>query len=308
MTLPKIIRIMPIAALGCLAPNPGYSQTDTTFVSLFNGTDLTGWSVKTAGTTIKDFATITDGYIHLESPGGAGWLWLYSDKAYTDFVLKLKFTAPTGNQGNSGVNFRSSWDPNDQGGFLNGPQVDIYTNNNWRTGCILDMTKGSQKWFFPSLPDWNIARSNVTTPAGWTFKYFPEWNDLEIQVKGMNVKTIVNGIPFANFNGEGSLNDALHKSKNVGSTGYLALQAHAEEKVVINFKDIKIADLSAVTALPAPRLTHQRGASEASGGYAEVYSLDGSRASLSAKGSGGSGAGLFIVKQAGARRLRAVIR
>ena len=308
MTLPKFIRILSIAGSACLAHNPVFSQTDTQFVSLFNGTDLTGWTVKTAGTTIKDFATITDGYIHLESPGGAGWLWLYSEKPYTDFVLKLKFTAPTGNQGNSGVNIRSFWDPNDQGGFLNGPQVDIYTNNNWRTGCILDMTKGSQRWFFPNLPDWNIAKSNVTTPAGWKFNYFPEWNDLEIQVKGMNVKTIVNGIAFANFNGEGVLNDALHKTKNVGSTGYIALQAHADEKVVINFKDIKIADLSAVTALQAPRPTHQGGASEASGEPAEVYSLDGSRASLSAKGSAGSGTGLFIMKQAGARRLRAVIR
>ena len=305
MTLPKIFRFMPIAGLACLAPSLGFSQTETTFVSLFNGTDLTGWSVKTAGTTITNFATIVDGSIHLESPGGAGWLWLYSDKAYTDFVLKLKFTDPTGNQGNSGVNFRSTWDANDQGGFLNGPQVDIYTNNNWRTGCILDMTKGSQKWFFPSLPDWNIAKSNVTTPAGWTFKYFPEWNDLEIQVKGMNVKTIVNGIPFANFNGEGILNDALHKSKNVGSTGYIALQAHAEEKVVINFKDIKIADLATVSVRPALRPS-LRGGAEASGGPVETYSLDGSRAALSAKGAAGSG--LFIVKQAGARRLQAVIR
>jgi 3-keto-disaccharide hydrolase len=308
MTLRGILRFISIAGLACLSRNPVFSQTDTQFVSLFNGTNLTGWSVKSAGTTIKDFATITDGYIHLESPGGAGWLWLFSDKAYTDFVLKLKFSAPTGNQGNSGVNFRSSWDPNDQGGFLNGPQVDIYTNNNWRTGCILDMTKGSQKWFFPSLPDWNIAKSNVTTPAGWKFNYFPEWNDLEIQVKGMNVKTIVNGIPFANFNGEGILNDALHTSKNVGSTGYIALQAHAEEKVVINFKDIKIADLSTVSIRPAPRRSLRGAASEASGGTAEVYSLDGSRASLSAKGAAGSGAGLFIVKQAGARRLQAVIR
>src|SRR4051812_7117553 len=133
--------------------------------------------------------------------------------------MKLKFLGPTGNQGNRGVNFRSSWGPNDHGGFPNRPQGDLYTLNNRRTGCILDMTKGSQKWFFPSLPDWNIAKSNVTTPAGWKFNYLPEWNDLEIQVKGMNVKTIVNGIPFANFNGEGILNDALHKSKNVGSTG-----------------------------------------------------------------------------------------
>jgi hypothetical protein len=308
MRIPGTIRILSMAGLACLTPMPGFSQADTQFVSLFNGTDLTGWSVKSAGTTIKDFATVTDGHIHLESPGGAGWLWLYSEKQYTDFVMKMKFSAPSGNQGNSGVNFRSVWDPNDQGGFLNGPQVDIYTFNNWRTGCILDMTKGSQKWFFPSLPNWNITKANVTTPAGWTFNYFPEWNDLEIQVKGMNVKTIVNGIPFANFNGEGILNDALHNAKNVGSTGFLALQAHAEEKVVIKFKDIKIADLSTVSVRPAVRPSLRGPGSGNAGGPVEAYSLDGRKTGIPAGSATGLRNGLYVVKKAGARRLQAVIR
>jgi Domain of Unknown Function (DUF1080) len=307
MAIPGMFRLAFAAGLAWLSPSPGLAQTDTPFVSLFNGTDLANWTVKSAATDIKNFATVTDGYIHIESPGGAGWLWLYSEKSYTDFVLKLKFSAPSGNQGNSGVNFRSMWDPNDQGGFLNGPQVDIYTFNNWRTGCILDMTKGSQKWFFPSLPDWNIAKSNVTTPAGWKFNYFPEWNDLEIQVKGMNVKTIVNGVPFANFNGEGILNDALHKGKNVGSTGYLALQAHAEEKVVINFKDIKIADLSTVSVRPGLRPA-LRGRLADGPGAGEVFGLDGRRGGAAKGGEGALRTGLYVVKSAEGPRLRAVIR
>lgn len=302
----KTMLTIGLAASFWAASQSASAQADTTFVSLFNGTDLTHWTTKSAATDIKNFATVTDGHLHIESPGGAGWLWLYSEKAYTDFILKMKFSAPTGNQGNSGVNFRSSWDPNDEGGFLNGPQVDIYTQNNWRTGCILDMTKGSQKWFFPSLPDWNITKANVTSPAGWTFKYFPEWNDLEIQVKGMNVKTIVNGILFANFNGEGILNDALHKSKNVGSTGYIALQAHAAEKVVIKFKEIMIADLSAPTALRAPRGSIK--AAEGPDGSTEVFSFDGRNAGVSAKNAHSLRPGLYIVKKAGARRLQAVIR
>ena len=106
MAYRKILPAVCFAGIACLAPRPGFSQTDTQFVSLYNGTDLTGWSVKTAGTAIKNFATIKDGYIDLESAGGSGWLWLYSDKAYTDFDLKMKFSAPTGEQGNSGVNFR----------------------------------------------------------------------------------------------------------------------------------------------------------------------------------------------------------
>lgn len=308
MAYRKILHLVCCAGLACLTPRPGFSQTDTPFVSLFNGTDLTGWSVKSAGTAIKNFATIKDGYIDLESSGGSGWLWLYSDKAYTDFVLKAKFSAPTGEQGNSGINFRSLWDPNDQGGYLNGPQVDIYTNANWRTGLILDMTKGDERWFWPNLPDWTIAKQNVTVPAGWKFNYFPDWNDLEIRVKGMTVTTIVNGIPYANWNGEGILNDQLHKSKNVGSTGYLALQAHSDQKVTIYFKEIKIADLAATPILPGPRPSRSAGGPMGLAGAAEAYSLDGRRAAIPAGGTAATGCGLFVVKQAGARRLQAVIR
>ena len=157
------LRLIAFKGFFFLASHAAQAQTDTPFVSLFNGTDLTHWTTKSAATDIKDFASVHDGYIHLESPGGAGWLWLYSEKAYTDFVLKLKFSAPSGNQGNSGVNFRSYWDPNDQGGFLNGPQVDIYTFNNWRTGCILDMTKGSGG-SSPTFPTGTSRRATSRLP------------------------------------------------------------------------------------------------------------------------------------------------
>lgn len=303
-----LIRALALAGPALLWPKTGFGQADTAWVSLFNGTDLTGWTTKSAATDIKNFAAVTDGYIHIESPGGAGWLWLYSEKAYTDFVLKLKFTAPSGNQGNSGVNFRSLWDPGDQGGFLNGPQVDIYTYNNWRTGCILDMTKGSQKWFFPSLPDWNISKSNVTTPAGWKFNYSPDWNDLEIRVQGMKVQTLVNGIPFADFNGEGILDDALHKSKNVGSEGYLALQAHAEEKVVINFKDIKIADLSTVPVRPPPGHSPPRSPVAGQAESAELFTLAGRKVGAGAGNSPALRPGIYIARNRDGRALRAVIR
>ncbi len=307
MNIHKNLGLFLFASLISLLPGLAFSQTDTNFISLFNGTDLTGWNTKSAATDIKNFATVHDGYIHLESPGGAGWLWLYSEKPYTDFVMKLKFSAPSGNQGNSGVNFRSSWDTNDNGGFLNGPQVDIYTVNNWRTGCILDMTKNSQRWFFPDLPNWNITRANVTTPAGWKFNYFPDWNDLEIQVKGMTVKTIVNGIPFGNFNGEGVLNDALHKSKNVGSTGYIALQAHAEEKVLIYYKDIKIADMTAVSTKARRSSFSEMSRSKGRGEGAEIFSLDGRKAGISASESERVGTGVYIVKKAGLRHLQAKV-
>jgi hypothetical protein len=269
-----------LALLVLLPQGLARAQADTTWVSMFNGTDLTGWSFKSAATDIKTFATVKDGYISLESPGGSGWLWLYSDKEYADFVFKTKFSAPTGEQGNSGVNFRSLWDANDQGGYLNGPQVDIYTANNWRTGLILDMTKGNERWLFPNLPNWNITKQN--TPAGWTFNYFPAWNDLEIRVRGNQVTTLVNGIKLADWNGESVLTDALHTSKNVGRKGYIALQAHSDQKVLIYFKDIRIADLSAPSSARPARAPKPRWARRGAGPGRTLYGLDGRQADPSA--------------------------
>jgi hypothetical protein len=283
-----------------------HAQIDTPYVSLFNGTDLTGWSSKSAATDIKNFASVKDGYILLDSPGGAGWLWLYSEKEYTDFVFKTKFSAPTGDLGNSGVNFRSLWDPNDAGGYLNGPQVDIFTAsaNTWRTGLILDMTKGNERWLFPDLPNWTIPRREP--PAGWSIKYFPEWNDLEIRVVGNQVTSIVNGIKQADWNGTSVLTGALHTTKNVGRKGYLALQAHSGERVLIYFKDIKIADLSAATAIRAPHGTHMVSAAHGPGPGEQLHGLDGRRLGNSAQGEHGLRTGLYVVKGSDGPRLRAM--
>lgn len=285
---------------GSLLSVPAFPQSDTAWVSLFNGTDLTGWTEKSAATDIRDFAKVTDGSIDLQSPGGSGWLWLYSEEQYGNFVFKAKFSAPSGEQGNSGVNFRSLWDAQDQGGYLNGPQVDIYTAANWRTGLILDMTKGNERWLWPDLPNWNITRQD--TPPGWTFKTFPEWNDLEIRAVGNRVTTLVNGIAYADWDGTPVLTDALHAGKGVGVKGHIALQAHSDQKVVIYFKDIRIADLDAVTALRHPYAFSASGKSIASETDLRRFSLDGRRVLGLPREGISPASGLFLVERAGLSR------
>ena len=228
-----------IVLLPCIA----FSQGKIPFKSIFNGEDLTGWNVISAAHDDKDFVSVKDGCIAIDSDGGHGWLWVMTKKEYSDFVLKLKFTAPKGDFGNSGINFRSQFDENDNGGYLNGPQIDIYPKANWRTGLILDMTRGNERWLQPDLPGWSI--SEQPTPEDWTYHYAPHWNDLEIRVVGTKVTTIVNGVTYiSEWEGDGVINDKSHKLKGVGEKGYIALQAHSSDKVKISFKDIQIQDLT----------------------------------------------------------------
>ena len=53
------------------------------------------------------------------------------------------------------------------------------------------------------------------------------------------------------FDGTGILDDAAHRSHNVGLHGHLALQLHAGDDLKIRFKDLRIRSLEPLTE-PSP--------------------------------------------------------
>ncbi|MDO8349200.1 MAG: DUF1080 domain-containing protein [Planctomycetota bacterium] len=216
---------------------------------LFNGRDLSGWTVQCRpGDQGKIFWQADAGTILCDSLGRPDhdYCWLVSDREYGDFELRLKFQAYTHSPGNSGIQFRSRYDANDQGGWLNGPQVDIHppASQSWRTGLIYDETRGEQRWVSPSLPDWKMSAE--FKPAGHVFKYADDgdgWNDLIIIARGTHVKTVVNGVVCTDWDGSGILDNAAHRARNVGRTGHLALQLHAKDQLRIRFKDVVLREL-----------------------------------------------------------------
>jgi len=222
---------------------------EATWQPLFNGTDLSGWTVqckpKDQG---KSFWQVDAGTILCDSLGRPDhdYCWLVSDKEYGDFELRLKFQATTNSPGNSGIQFRSRYDKDDQGGWLNGPQVDIHppASQSWRTGLIYDETRGEQRWVSPSLPNSRIGAEHKL--AGHVFKTANEgdgWNDLLLIARGNHIKTVVNGVVCTDWDGAGTLDNAAHRAKNVGSRGHFALQLHVKDQLHIRFKDIAIREL-----------------------------------------------------------------
>jgi len=176
----------------------------TVWESLFNGKDLDGWSVKCLPADQgKKYWTVTNGYIQCNSMGDTdhNYVWLMSDRVFTDFHLRLRFQVFRESGGNSGVQFRSSYDDSDSatyGGWLNGPQADIHGPDPYRTGLIYDETEGVRRWIYPSLPDWNITPEQAPRSALETrLVYFEDspdaWNDMEIICNGMRVVIRVNG-------------------------------------------------------------------------------------------------------------------
>jgi len=202
--------------------------------SLFDGQTLNGWTVKAQqADKDKTFFWVEDGVIVAEATDkDHDYVWLYSDKQYTDFHLKLKFQGERGDHANSGVQVRSRYDHNDEGGWLNGPQIDVgFTDRN---GSMWDETRNNQRWLLEQYTQAPFFYSDEGTG----------WNELDVIVRGNLITVIQNGQEIGRYDGTGVLNDDNHQDLAVGTIGHIALQIHKEDIMKIKFKDIQIKDLS----------------------------------------------------------------
>ncbi|MBK6281274.1 MAG: DUF1080 domain-containing protein [Draconibacterium sp.] len=222
-----------------------------TFENLFNGKNLDGWEVKCQPQDkSKEFWSVKNGAIECNSIGKPdhNYVWLMNEQEFSDFDLQLQFQIFKTSSGNSGVQFRSRFDDSEnarEGGWLNGPQVDIHPPAPFRAGLIYDETDGVNRWIFPSMPNWKIGENDVPKSALQTRLFYADsdpdiWNTMEISCKGLKIKTFVNGNLVTDFDGTGILDDEIHLQKNVGVYGRIALQLHASDELLIRFKDIKI--------------------------------------------------------------------
>ena len=251
----KRVLSLAIITLGMLATGGYFTQcSQDEWEALYNGENLDGWKVYcTPEDSGKEYWTAQGAYIEANSMGDKDhdYFWLATEREFSDFHLKLKFQVFKSSAGNSGVQFRSSFDDSDTaraGGWLNGPQVDIHGPNPVRAGLIYDETENVRRWIYPSLPDWNIHADQAPEAAHQTELFYfeddPEvWNEMEIICEGMHVVTIVNGNKVTDFDAEGILNDELHKVRNSGEKGFFALQLHTHDELKIRYKDIYVKEL-----------------------------------------------------------------
>lgn len=216
------------------------------FNSLFNGRDLSGWTVKCKPADRgRTWWRVEEGTILADSmeAGKHDYIWLVSEREYGDFTLRLRFQAFRDNPGNSGVQIRSRYD--DEAGWLDGPQVDLNPPGPWRSGMVWDETRGNQRWLWPEIPKgtW-VDESMVLGKAPFFFApEQPAWNDLEISARGTGIEAVLNGVPVMKWNGRGVLDDAIHRERRVGMRGHLALQIHTGDRLKIRFKDIRVREL-----------------------------------------------------------------
>lgn len=176
--------------------------------TLFNGKDITGWTVY--GT--EKWYVDTNGDLVCESGPDKKYGYFATEKQYKDFELTLEFKQES--NGNSGVFFHCSV----EGTTVAGWQAEVAPKDH-DTGGIYE----------------SYGRGWLIKPTADKQKFLKEgdWNTMKVRVKGDEVTTWLNGEQMI------TLTDA-----KIGSmTGKIALQIHDGGGVKVRWRNIKVKTL-----------------------------------------------------------------
>lgn len=192
--------------------------------SLFNGTDLKGWTKRNGNAEYKIINKAIVGVSQLNTPN----TFLCTEETYGDFVLELEVKVEVGL--NSGIQIRSLSDPAIMNSRVHGYQVEIDPAPRAWSGGIYDEARNG--WLYPLS----------INPAGQKAFKNGQWNKYHIEAIGSSIKTWINDIPCANV------------WDNQTARGFIALQVHGIKRedqngLTVQWRDIRIAteNLSAYT-------------------------------------------------------------
>jgi hypothetical protein len=226
------------------ASHSSFAEEPTTgadgWISLFNGTDLTGWE------GLPGYWTVVDGAIQCSETKETSKqtdLILLDSKAnpekFANFEIHYRFKWLTPG-GNSGLQIRGKIDKPEML-HVGGYQADIDAGNGY-TGIIYDeagvaggraiMSKRGEKTV------WDAENKRTSTPLDKTdaeikaiIKPVGEWNDVAVVVDGNHITYSINGQVTT---------EMIDNSPKACQNGVIGLQMHAGHTMTLQFKDVKI--------------------------------------------------------------------
>ena len=176
-------------------------------VSLFNGKDLTGWTIHG---TEKWY--VEKGHLVCESGPDKQYGYLSTNKNYKNFILDLEFKQES--NGNSGVFFRSSI----EGTKISGWQCEVAPKDHFTGGIYESYGRG---WLIKPNPQ----HERFLKPG--------KWNKLKLKANGDEVTTWLNGHMMVQFNDQ----------KIGAGNGFIALQIHDGGGIKVLWRKIRIEEL-----------------------------------------------------------------
>lgn len=191
-------------ALFCLISSPGFSQK---FKQLFNGKDLSGWTIHG---TEKWY--VEDGTLVCESGPDKQYGYLSTKDTYKNFILEVEFKLEA--NGNSGVFIRSDI----EGTKISGWQVEVAPPGSNTGGIYESYGRG---WLIQ--PDSTLDKQ--LDPEGW--------NKMKIKAEGDKVTSWLNGKQMVTLTDE----------KIGAADGFIALQIHDGGGIKVRWRSIRIKEL-----------------------------------------------------------------
>jgi len=186
-------------------------QAQGNYKPFFNGKNLDEWEADTPG-----LWEVRDGVIVGTSPGLKYNDFLRTKKQYSDFILRLWFRLKDG-QGNTGIQFRSR--PVTGSHEVSGYQADI-GQTYW--GCLYDESRRNRVLMAPP------AELLISLDKSG-------WNEYVITARGKHITLDLNGIRTVDYR---------EADAKIDETGFIALQIHSGPPMQIEFKDLRILELS----------------------------------------------------------------
>lgn len=174
-----------------------YTMAEESWIDLFNGKDLKGWSQINGNAPF----VVENGTIVGTSVKNTPNSFLKTDSMFTDFILEFEVIIDT--TLNSGVQFRSNTDQSYLNGRVFGYQAEIDPSNRAWSGGIYDEAR--RGWIYPLSEN----------PSGMKAFKNGEWNHYRIEAFGQMIRIYINGINTSNL-----LDDISEK-------GFIALQVHS---------------------------------------------------------------------------------
>jgi hypothetical protein len=216
--------LLALAVAGLVLPAARAADQDVPegFERLFNGKDLTGWTVNAGGNI--DRWGVEDGILFTTGKAGGGWL--MTEKEYGDFEIMLEYKVPKA--GNSGVALRSplQGDP-----AYVGMEIQIL-DNPW----YLDEKN------YKGLKQVQLTGAiyGVVPPATDATKPVGEWNKMHITAKGRHVTVEVNGTKIVDADLDDYKDHAKQHPGLLRDKGHLGLQCHTDR---VEFRNVYVKPL-----------------------------------------------------------------
>jgi uncharacterized protein (TIGR03067 family) len=251
----KLLAVTAGLALLC-AVSVRAAEDEPGFKSIFNGKDLSGWDGNPKLWSVKDGAIL--GQTTPENPLKGNTFLIWTNGEVGDFELRCSFKiTPNNDKGfaNSGIQYRSrifdsaNW-------VVGGYQADMEAGPTY-TGILYEerirgimatrgekvvWTKDCQKEVTGSLGSSAELKSAIKQG---------EWNEYVIIAKGNHLQQFINGKQTVDVTDDCEAKRAMK--------GILALQLHAGPPMSVQFKDLRLKNLSGGQASAADELKKMEG-------------------------------------------------